>query len=140
MPRRANPRLVKRHRSYTIDEAARTLRVAKGTIRNWIGDGLEVLKDQRPYLILGQDLIDHLTAKAPKKQRCLPHQCYCFTCRQPRDPAFGEVEYHPVNETGGNLRALCIDCTTTMHKRVSISQLPAIKQEVTIHFRKTCDT
>ena len=86
MAKRVNPRRVKRHRNYTIEEAARALGVAKATVRNWIAKGLPILKDQRPFLILGGDLIAYLEASAPKKQSCQPHQCFCFRCRCPRDP------------------------------------------------------
>lgn len=136
MAKRANPRLIKRHRNYTIDEAARTLGVAKATIRNWIDDGLTVLKDQRPFLILGSDLVNYLESKVAKKQTCLPHQCYCFKCRQPKDPAFNEVEYFPSDEAVGNMRALCSDCSTVMNKRISVRQLPAIKQHTRVRIRQ----
>lgn len=136
MAKRANPRRVKRHRNYTIEEAARALGVSKATVRNWIAKGLPILKDQRPFLILGDDLVAYLEASAPRKQSCQPHQCYCFKCRCPRDPAFGEVEYLPANADGGTIRALCIECTTVMHKRVSAKAIPAIERRATVKIRQ----
>ncbi len=136
MTKRANPRKIKRHRNYTIDEAARVLDVTKGTVRHWIKNGLPALTDKRPFLILGGDLTDYLEARRSDRQRCLPHQFYCFGCRTPRDPAFGEVEYHGVNATGGNLRALCATCATVMHKRISSTALHALNQQVTVQIRQ----
>lgn len=134
MPRVADHRRIKRHRNYTVDEAARSLGVAKGTVRLWIKKGLPVIAEQRPTLILGEDLIDFLVARKRPKRRCALHECFCFSCREPRSPAFDAVEYHPLSATSGNLRALCSACATVMHKRLSVSRLNALKQilEVTI--------
>lgn len=54
--RRANRRAIKLHYSYTSEEAAMMLGVSKGSVRRWLKDGLPHLTDQRPYLILGDDL------------------------------------------------------------------------------------
>lgn len=123
MPKRANWRSVKCHRNYTVDEVARTLNVAKGTVRRWTKTGLPVLNEQRPVLMLGQDLIDYLKQRKVPKQKCALDECYCFSCKAPRQPAFNQVEYHPANAKNGNLRALCIACTTVMHKRTSLQKL-----------------
>ena len=57
---KSNWRAVKMHRNYTVDEAARVLGRDKGTIRRWIAKGLPAIKDQKPHLILGTDLIEFL--------------------------------------------------------------------------------
>ncbi|MCO5161270.1 MAG: helix-turn-helix domain-containing protein [Mesorhizobium sp.] len=129
---RLDRRKVRIHRSYTIDEAARTLGTAKGTVRRWIDNGLPAIRDRKPILILGDDLIDFLVARRKPSQKCRLHECFCFTCRQPRAPAFGEVEFHPLTPTSGNLRALCEECTTVMHKRVAVAQLGALGALVTV--------
>jgi hypothetical protein len=38
-----NPRLVKVHRSYAVEETARLLRVHKNTVRNWLKQGLALI-------------------------------------------------------------------------------------------------
>jgi hypothetical protein len=134
MPRVADHRRIKRHRTYAVDEAARTLGVAKGTVRLWIKKGLPVLADQRPMLILGGDLIDFLVARERPRQSCALHECFCFSCRAPRSPAFDAVEYHSFSAISGNLRGLCSVCSTVMHKRISFARLYDLRQilEVTI--------
>lgn len=127
MARRANRRAVKLHRNYTVDEAARVLGVAKGTVRRWLKSGLPAIADRKPILILGADLNDFLDRRASPRQRCRPDECFCFSCRAPRKAAFGAAEYFPITATGGNLRALCIECTTVMRKRVSLAKLDALK-------------
>ena len=132
MAKRSNWRKVKKHRSYTVDEAARVLGVHKGTIRRYRKIGLLVLNDQRPLLILGSDLIAFLQAQAPIKQKCAPHECYCLKCRKPRAPAFAEAEFTPDKSHSGQLRALCEVCATVMHKRVSHAQYRDLRAVLTI--------
>ena len=132
MPRRPNPRAIRKHRNYTVDEAARALGAAKVTVRRWLKAGLPALTDRRPTLILGADLIAHLGRKPASSGKCQLHECYCFSCRAPRGPAFAEVEFRPMTPTNGNLRALCEVCATVMHKRVSTARLPALRAAVAV--------
>lgn len=125
--RKANWRRIKRHRNYTVDEVARVLGVCKGTVRRWVKTGLPALIDKKPLLILGDDLIAFHKAKAKYRQKCQPHECYCVKCRAPRPPAGDMAEYIPIKATNGNLRALCPDCETLMHKRVNLDQLSRIR-------------
>ena len=132
MARRITARSISKHRSYSVDEAARALGVAKGTVRRWLKDGLPALTDQRPALITGAALIAFLDARAKPPTRCALNECFCFSCRAPRRPAFGEVEFHVLAPSNGNLRALCEVCTTVMHKRVSTAKLDALRGLATV--------
>lgn len=131
---RLDRRKVKRNRSYTIDEAARTIGAAKGTVRRWLGKGLPAIRDRKPFLILGADLIDHMAGQARPKRSCPPGECYCVKCRESRQPAGMMAEFVPINLTSGNLRALCPDCGSLMHRRTSHAQLEVIRSilDVTI--------
>ncbi|MFN3252312.1 helix-turn-helix domain-containing protein [Roseibium album] len=124
--KRSSGHRIKIHRSYTVDEAARALKVCKGTVRRYLKDGLPCLNDQRPLLILGQDLKVFLDARRKPKQTCKIDQCFCMSCKAPRKPAFDEVEFHPTKAGRGNIRALCEDCSTVMHKAVSADGLRAL--------------
>jgi excisionase family DNA binding protein len=124
--RKPDWRRIKIHRSYTVDEAARTLGVAKGTVRRWIKNELPALKEQKPILILGTDLIEFGRARKADKQRCKPHECYCVKCREPRVPHERKAEYGPLTATNGNLRGLCPICGTLMHKRISVHRIAEI--------------
>jgi predicted ArsR family transcriptional regulator len=46
--RRIDPRRIKTHFPYTVEEAADALGVHKNTVRMWIKAGLEVADDRRP--------------------------------------------------------------------------------------------
>ncbi|MES0096396.1 helix-turn-helix domain-containing protein [Mesorhizobium sp. M0019] len=121
--RRPSMRGVKMHRNYTVEETARATGACKGTVRRWLKHGLPAMTDQKPALILGGDLIDFLKRRTQPRQVCRPHECYCFSCRQPKAPAFAAVEFLPLTRSSGNLRALCESCSTVMHKRVATAKL-----------------
>src|SRR5690606_17853209 len=104
--------------------------VAKVTVRRWLASGaLPDVSDRKPALIRGIDLIAFLKGRKPPRQRCRPDQLYCFRCRVPREPAFGEVEILSRNATGGNMRALCSTCTAVMHKRVRLASFDTLRTE-----------
>jgi excisionase family DNA binding protein len=131
MGRRPNPRLVKIHRNYTVEEAARTLRVHKNTVRNWIKQGLPTIDSRRPSLIHGRDLFAFLRTRRKVKQSCGPDQLYCVRCRMPKPPLAGIADYMPITESSGNLRGTCPDCGCFMHRRVALAKLGGLILEVT---------
>lgn len=118
--RRANPRRVKIHRNYTVDEAARLLGVHKNTVRAWIKSGLHTIDDRRPTLILGRHLATFLhNRRKGSRQPCRPGQMYCVGCRAPKHPAGQIADYIPVSPTSGNLRGICPRCERPIYRRVS---------------------
>jgi hypothetical protein len=135
--RRPNYRLVKIHRNYTVDEAAKTLGVVEETIRRWIKSGaLPALTDKIPTLILGGDLSDFLKARSAGRPKLPVHQCYCFKCRGPRAPALGMADYIPRTSTTGTLRALCETCLTVMNKVVSASTIVELSAVVELSIQQ----
>jgi hypothetical protein len=51
--RRIDPRRIKTHFAYTVEEAADALGVHKNTVRMWIKGGLAVADDRRPTVMSG---------------------------------------------------------------------------------------
>lgn len=133
-PRRRRPdwRRIKIHRSYTVDEVARVLGVAKGSVRRWIKNGLPALNEQKPALVLGGDVIAFGRTRKVEKQRCKLHECYCVKCRAPRAPLGGMAEYVPVTKTNGNLRGICLYCGTLIHKRIAANKIPELSNVLTV--------
>ena len=134
MARRKGWRAVKKHLNYTICEAARNQQVSKGTVLRWTRNGLFCLKDRRPFLILGHDLIAFLKALNPPKQSLKPDEFFCFKCKAARKPAFGEAEFRAGKAGNGGLTALCCECATVVHKAASLATLDALKPNVTVSF------
>ncbi|WLE95204.1 MAG: helix-turn-helix domain-containing protein [Candidatus Electrothrix communis] len=133
--RHPNPRRVKKHRSYTVEEVAELFGVHKNTVRNWIKTGLSVIDSKRPMLIFGQELANFLEAKRTKNKRpCKPGEMYCVKCRTPKFPAEDMAEYFPDTEKVGNLQAICPDCGTMMNRRVSLAKINAFMNKLDIDF------
>lgn len=91
---RVNPRLAKRHWSYTTRELADLLSAHKNSVRQWIREGLPVVDGARPILILGGEFQAWWGKRTKARKRpCQPGQLYCFKCRAPKAPALGMIEY-----------------------------------------------
>ena len=129
-------RRIKVHRSYTVDEAARTLVVCKETVRRWRKAGLPFLDDLKPAIVMGQELKAFGNARGKPKQKCQAHECYCFHCRAPREAAGGMADFVPMNATNGNLRAICTVCHSNMCKRVSKASLAALAALLDVTIRQ----
>lgn len=127
MPKRTpNYRLVKRHRSYTVEEIATLLGSHRNTVRHWLKSGLTVLDDGRPLLVHGGVLIAFLKqARAKQRHPCAPGQLYCLRCRTPRAPTGNIVVYRALNKAGGNLVGSCEACGCRLHRRVRFENLAA---------------
>jgi hypothetical protein len=135
--KRLNPRRVKVHRSYTVEEAARLFRVHKNTVRGWLKLGLQPIDSRRPILILGRQLASFLHMRRERsRQRCRSGQLYCFRCRSPRASAGRMAEYLPLTPSSGNLRAICAYCGTRMYRRVSLYKLAAVAGDMQVHLRR----
>lgn len=134
--RRPNPRLVKIHRTYTVDDVARLFGLHKNTVRNWIKHGLPTVDDKRPILIRGAALVEYLSNLRRKSKRpCAAGELYCLPCRKPQRPAFGEVEYVPLTQSGGNLRGLCPTCSRLIHRRVRSDDLTGWRAILSVTIR-----
>lgn len=131
--RRPNHRLVKRHRSYTVEEAATVLGVHRQTVRQWIRVGLRTSDERRPYLLLGHDLAEFLIERRRKnKVRCSPGTIYCVRCRSAKAPAGGMVDYVPTRLTLGNLVGICPDCGGLIYRRSSPNRLAEIRHHLDV--------
>ncbi|MEC5291603.1 helix-turn-helix domain-containing protein [Aurantimonas sp. C2-6-R+9] len=137
MARRPSWRAIGRHRTYTVDEAATALGVHRRTIRRWLKvEGLEAIDGRRPTLIHGSDLIAFLKARKPAKRTLQPHEGFCFSCREPRRPAFDAVEVEVSASGRLSYLALCETCATTMHKKLGKGLLPALEARCTVTIRQ----
>ena len=133
--RHPNYRLVKIHRSYTVEEIAKLFGVHKNTVRRWVKDGLATTDDKRPMLILGHVLVAFLQARRKKnKQTCKPGEIYCVRCRAPKPPAGDMAEYSPITKKVGTLVAICPDCDAIMNRLVSLTKIGQIIGKIDISF------
>ena len=125
--KRANPRLVKLYRTYTVEEVARLFNKHRNTVRIWVKEGLPTVDAGKPMLILGRDLVAFLNARRERNRRpCGPGQMYCMRCRVPRVPAGSMADFRPITASLGNLIGLCPVCERWMNRRVSMSKLAEV--------------
>ena len=132
MVRRYNAGLVKRHRSYSIAEAAALLGVHKNTIKRWIDDGLPVIEWKRPLLIHGTELRASIKARQPKKQPCRPGEIFCVRCRAPKRPAYDVADFIPARAGRGLLRGLCPDCGGLIHRFVTEAKIGTVCGDLSV--------
>ena len=122
--RNPNHRLVKIHRTYTMDEIATLFSIHPNTVRDWLLKGLETIDQRRPLLVIGHVLVDFLKARrAVNKRPCRPGEIYCVRCREPRHPADQHAVYQPLTPTSGSLVGICPTCGTRMFRRVNFAKL-----------------
>lgn len=125
--KRPDPRRAKTHHSYTVAEAAALFGVHRNTVRNWTRKGLETVKAGATVLILGDELRAYLTRQRGKRRvRCPPGSMFCMKCREARRPPPGLTELVPLTPTTVNLRGLCPDCGSLMHRRANVARIGEI--------------
>ena len=133
--RNPNHRLVKIHRSYTVEEIATLFGVHKNTVRHWVKGGLATVDNKRPMLILGSALVEFLKARRTKnKQKCKPGELYCVRCRMPKRPAGDMADYVPITDKIGNLVAICPDCDAIINRHVSLAKIEQARRKIEIRF------
>jgi hypothetical protein len=133
--RNPNYRLVKIHRNYTVEEVALLFDKHKNTVRAWLKEGLRPIDDRRPTLIHGRELAEFLRQRRLSGKRpCPPGYLYCLKCRSPQRPDGALADYLPMTDTAGNVRAICPECGTFMHRRVALAKLSTVCAGLDIAF------
>jgi hypothetical protein len=135
--RRLNAGRIKMHRSYSIEEAARTLGVHKNTVANWLKNGLDQIDDQRPILMQGRVLRAFLhERRKSQKSRCAVGELYCLKCRAPRLPLDRKAVYASLTSSGGNLQGRCPDCQSIICRRISLARIDEFRAVLIITDRQ----
>ena len=128
-----NARLAKIHRTYSVDELSRLLKIHKNTVRNWLRQGLKAIDGLRPILITGEELRRFLAnRRAKSKQACGPGRIYCLPCRAPKVPAGKIADCIQSSETSGTLAGICPDCGRMIYRRVNPQKLEAVRGDLAV--------
>jgi hypothetical protein len=131
--RHPNPRLVKMHRNYSVEDISRLFGIHKNTVRNWLKQGLAAIDGQRPTLVLGPELSRFLLERRKRAKRtCGPGRIYCIACRAPKAPAGNMADCIPTSASAGNLCGICPDCGRLIYRRVNLAKIDAVRGELEI--------
>lgn len=121
--RRINPRRIRMHLPYTVEQAADALGVHKNTVRLWIKQGLPVADERRPVILAGADVRAFLLERrASRKCPVGPGRFYCFRCREAARPAGDMADLVPRNHRLGTFQGLCPRCGALMHRAVAMAR------------------
>lgn len=134
MPRkRISAQRIKANRQYTYDELAEAVGVTVQTVRSWRCDGLPVMMDQIPHLVMGYHAKDFVTKRARKARQPLKdHEVYCMRCKAPRDPFGMMADYIPINTDRGRLKTLCGTCEGQCMRLVRAKDIPRLSEKLEI--------
>jgi hypothetical protein len=140
----ANRRITSRHvrglLTYSVAEAARVTGAHRNTIHHWLRSGLAAIDNRQPILIKGAALKAFIDGRrARRRQPCGPGRIFCLKCREPKRPAFGEVEYEADNGKLGRLIGLCPDCGTIILRRTSSRSVRDAAGDLGIRFRPSTE-
>lgn len=139
MSKKLNPNKSKIHRSYTMEEVANLYSINKRTVRNWIQDGLPVIKEKKPFLILGTELRIFIRQKnKSRKRKCKPNELYCFRCRKASLVEATSIHFLRESHGTGRVFGACLQCGVKVHKFYSLRNEEALK--VALHKEITDST
>jgi hypothetical protein len=111
--------------TYDVHEIANLGGYHRGTVRNWLKNGLKPLDGSRPILVHGTELKRFWAERrGRRRQKCAIGEFYCFRCRQPRTPWGSMVDATPHTDKILKLAALCSSYETPMNRMVRRSDLP----------------
>jgi len=131
--RRPNPRLVKIHRSYSVEDISRLFGIHKNTVRSWLKQGLIAIDDRRPTLVLGKELSRFVRERRQKaKQRCGPGRIFCIACRAPKVPAGNIADCIATSSSAGQLCGICPECDRVIYRRVNPAKIDVIRGDLEI--------
>ena len=122
--RRYNIRRIKATWPYSIQEVAELLGIHENAVLGWLKKGLPADRSRRPFLIRGDKLADFLVGRQnSRRQRCAPHEFFCFKCRCPRAAALEMADIVIESPTKLRITALCTVCETMVNKVQSVREL-----------------
>lgn len=83
MAKKYTIRIIKKKRSYSYTEIAELFKVHVRTVQTWRKEGLKIMEDSQPHLVMGVDLAIFLRKQYSKRKIVLKsNEFFCFACRK----------------------------------------------------------
>ena len=127
--RKYNTNLIKETLSYSIYDIASLFGIHRATVRQWFKEGLPMIDNRKPYLVLGSDLKEFIKKRqGNRKTRCSTNELYCCKCRKPRTSWNNLVDLKILNERRFLIMGICSQCDTRINKLSSLKKIDNIKE------------
>ncbi len=133
MKRTYDPRKVKRHRSYTVQDLAELYGVGPNTVRQWIKKhGLPVIEGTYPILMHCEAIRSWMIEwQAARKWTNGPDKMSCFSCGGPRRIKLGTFRIAESNKANLMLHGDCETCGKPLNRATSRAKLEADRANFT---------
>lgn len=116
-----NTRLIKRNRSYTVQDVATLFQISTNAVLRW---GLTFMEGKKPQRIHGGELINHLNAKqSNRRHTCKANELYCCKCRRPQTVWENAAELIIRTPKQLNITGLCAICNTPAYRGGSVKKI-----------------
>lgn len=135
--RKYNTNLIKETLNYSIHDIASLFVIHRATVRQWLKEGLLMIDNHKPFIVLGTDLKEFLKKRqGNRKNKCNSNELYCCKCREPRTSWENIVDIKIINERRLLIMGVCGQCGNKINKLSSLNKLDEIKEifaVLTIH-------
>jgi len=127
--RKYNTNLIKETLNYSIYGIADLYGIHRGTVRQWIKEGLPLIDNHKPFIVLGSYLKEFLkNRQGNRKTKCNANELYCFKCRDARTSWNNLVDLKILNERSLLIIGICSQCNTETNKLSSLKNLDEIQE------------
>lgn len=141
MPKNYNTRRIKNNKPYTNQEIAHLLNVNIRTVRHWKREGLQIIPNLYPHIILGKDLKNFLEQKlSSRRTKLRDSELYCVKCKKAVIPLDKQVNLVYSGKLIGTknrtreftIRGICPHCNSHIHRFSNNSKLNIVNKNFNI--------
>ena len=136
MAKTYNLRSIKHRESYTFKQIGDLLKIHFRTAQGWKQEGLKIISQEKPYLVMGYDLKEFLSKKLQNRQiKLQPNEFYCMKCKKGVRSAGNKIWIELSGKTIGNqnfkeltIKGICEFCDSKINKFSHEGKLEEIKK------------
>lgn len=134
MAKRYKSRAFKKNHSYTLQEVADNAGANLQTVRAWTKAGLRCLRDRKPFLVLGSDVIAFIDQLTRSKTPLHENELYCLKCRAGHVPWGKMADYTRHSTVSGRLTGICPVCESVCQRFVSPKTIRTVAPDLDVAF------
>lgn len=135
MKKNYNLRLIKNRESYLFRQICEFLNIHPRTVQAWKQQGLPIINNEKPYLVMGYDLKEFLSKKQKdRKCKLQANEFYCTKCREAVRSTDNDVWIEVSEKTIGKqgfkefvIKGICEFCNSKLNRFSHEGKLGQIK-------------